>query len=249
MTEVDAPLRVQAEVAELVRSALSWLVELPQRPWLLTTLLSTAVVSVAVAQAAASAVLRWRHRRLVQGAHEIDLLPPPEVDPAGVTAWWSHLTGLLSPSPWRRRLLGVPHVAVEYRWSGRQMRIVIWVPGTVPIRPVAAAATAAWPGATASVRDAAPPLPVGTSADRQAGTALVPALRPGTRWRRTTTPTRSAQWWLRAPASTAPSRRACRSWPGPPHRGSFAACAPVPRRCGPVDLCTDPCQRSSFCSA
>src|SRR6266542_2769215 len=51
----------------------------------------------------------------------------------------------------RRLLAGVPHVAVEYRWAGRQLTIGVWLPGTVPAGPVLAAARAAWPGAAATV--------------------------------------------------------------------------------------------------
>jgi hypothetical protein len=101
------------------------------------------------------------------------ITPPPEVDPAGASAWWANLCELLNPRPLRRLLFGVPHVAVEYRWVGRQLTIGVWVPGTVPASPIVAAARAAWPGTAATITD--PPAPVPAQA-LTVGGALRPAL-------------------------------------------------------------------------
>jgi hypothetical protein len=62
-------------------------------------------------------------------------------------------------------------VAWQYAWSGRQLRISIWVPGTVPPGAVEAAAAAAWPGAAVSTAAATPPIPADTAA---AGGHLLP---------------------------------------------------------------------------
>ncbi|GIJ74089.1 type IV secretory system conjugative DNA transfer family protein [Virgisporangium ochraceum] len=125
------------------------------RPWFAAVAV-TAVVAGATVQ---SVVRSRRHRRLVEGAQQITVTPPAQVDPAGAAAWWTNLSELLAPAPGRRIVSGTPHVAVEYRWTGRQLTIVVWLPGTVPAAPVAAAVRAAWPGAAVTVTDAAPPVP------------------------------------------------------------------------------------------
>jgi hypothetical protein len=146
------------------------------RPWLLAVLAALVIV-VEVARAAVRAA---RHRRLTRHAHQILIIPPPEVDPAGAAVWWANLAELLTPSPWRRLVLGAPHLAMEYRWAGRQLTIGVWLPGTVPAGPVAAAARAAWPGASTTLTPAAPPVPVPDNDNqvRADGGALAPALPP-----------------------------------------------------------------------
>lgn len=107
------------------------------------------------------------------------ITPPPQVDPAGATAWWANLYELLlAPSRWRRLRYGTPHLAMEYRWAGRALTIQVWLPGTVPAGPVAAAARAAWPGASATIAEATDPVPVPTEDNRvlEVDGALAPAL-------------------------------------------------------------------------
>lgn len=144
------------------------------RPWLAPVLAAVVVVSILAAAAARMAVWGWRHTRLVTHAHQVHILPPPEVDPDGVHAWWDNLFELLAPTRWRRLLYGTPHIALEYRWAGRALTISVWVPATVPAGPVAAAARAAWPGAACTITRAGPPLPTGGA--RGEGGALAPAL-------------------------------------------------------------------------
>jgi hypothetical protein len=142
------PAEPRSPLVDLASKVAGWFAD---RPWLAVVLALAVVVVVAVDHTARAAVWRWRHRRLSTHAHQILITPPPEVDAAGAAAWWANLHDLLSPS-WRRRLLyGVPHIAVEYRWSGRQLTIVVWVPGTVPAGPIAAAVRAAWPGAACTI--------------------------------------------------------------------------------------------------
>lgn len=139
------------------------------RPWL-AAVAALAVIARIVVQTAAR---RRRHRRLIDGAQQLTITPPPEVDPAGAAAWWATMHELLAPAPGHRRLHGTPHVAVEYRWTGRQLTIVVWLPGTVAAAPIAAAARAAWPGAGTTITDATPPMP---AARHTAGGTLAPAL-------------------------------------------------------------------------
>jgi hypothetical protein len=75
---------------------------------------------------------------------------------------------------WRRRLRdGRCHIAVEYRWTGRQLTVAVWVPGTLQTGPIQAAVRGAWPGAACTVADDAPPLPTDALA---VGGALAPTL-------------------------------------------------------------------------
>jgi hypothetical protein len=159
----------------MLKHAADWTL---QRPWLAAVAAAAVVLLVVATTAARTAVWRWRHARLVEHAQQVHILPPPEVDPAGVHAWWANLYELLAPS-WRRRLLyGTPHLAVEYRWAGRALTIVVWVPGTVPAGPVAAAARAAWPGAACTITPATTPLPAKDATRCEPSCRPAPACTP-----------------------------------------------------------------------
>ena len=121
-------------------------------------LLAASAAATLAWQFGAAALRAWRHRRLLLHAQQIVITPPPQVEPSSALAWWANLAGLLTPARWRRLLHGRAHVGLEYRWAGRQLRIVVWVPGTVPAAPIAAAARAAWPGASTLIEDATDPI-------------------------------------------------------------------------------------------
>ncbi|MEU5437171.1 DUF87 domain-containing protein [Streptomyces sp. NPDC020719] len=117
--------------------------------------------------------LRWwwqrRCRRmLADGARVLRILPPPEVDPAGAAALWSHLVGLLRPGL-RRLLTGQPHLAWEYVLTRETVHIQLWIPGGVPPGMVERAVEAAWPGARTRTRSATPPVALGPDADAATG--------------------------------------------------------------------------------
>ncbi|WP_431895486.1 type IV secretory system conjugative DNA transfer family protein [Micromonospora haikouensis] len=140
-----------------------------QRPWLAAVAAGLLVVWVA----ARNLVEIWRHRHHARGARLVTIAPPPEVDPRSAGAWWANLAGVLTPS-WRRRLLyGSPHVVWQYTWSGRQLLISIWVPGTVPPGAVEAAVRAAWPN-SATTTDTNPPPPIPLHAHPATGGHLLP---------------------------------------------------------------------------
>ena len=142
--------------------------------WGRVVALGAGVAAVMLASAAArTAVGGWRHRRWSRHAQQILVHPPPEVDPAGAAACWANLAGLLAPARRRRLLYGTPHLAWEYRWAGRRLQILVWVPGTVPAGSVAAALRAAWPGASTVIQPATPPVPAVPGV--AAGGALAPA--------------------------------------------------------------------------
>lgn len=143
-------------------------------PWLLTGTCA-ALVAVAVA---VRVVGERRHRRLLAGARQVRITPPPQVDPAGVVAWWATVRELLVTSWWRRLRYGAPHVAMEYRWAGRALTVVVWLPGGVPAAAVVAAASAAWPGCAVTVGDADAPVPAAAVAAGGVFTPVLPGWYP-----------------------------------------------------------------------
>jgi hypothetical protein len=138
------------------------------RPWL--ALLP--VVGLVVWVVGGNLVARWRHNHHAAGARLVTIAPPPEVDPASAAALWANLAGILTPSPWRRLRYGVPQVAFEYTWTGRQLVISLWVPGSVPRGAVEAAVRGAWPGAATTTQTATAPIP--PEVDVQTGGHLLP---------------------------------------------------------------------------
>jgi hypothetical protein len=144
------------------------------RPWL-----AAVVAALLVATFVARVVLaRCQYRRQVRHATCLTVIPPPEVDPVGTTVLWATLAEILRPG-WRRRLRdGRSHIAVEYRWSGRRLEIVLWIPGTVQAGPVQAAVRGAWPGAACTAAPAEPPLPVDALTVGGAFAPVLPAWYP-----------------------------------------------------------------------
>jgi hypothetical protein len=142
---------------------------LAQRPWLLV-MAGTGLLAWTVA---AAVLLRWRHARLTLHAQQVTITTPPQVDGAGAAQFWSTVYGALHRTTMRRLLYGTPHLAYEYRWAGRALTIVVWVPGTVAVRAVAAAARAAWPASTVTIDDATAPIPADT-VTAEVGGALLP---------------------------------------------------------------------------
>ncbi|MFI7437844.1 type IV secretion system DNA-binding domain-containing protein [Micromonospora haikouensis] len=140
-----------------------------QRPWLA----AVAAAVLAAWIAARNLVETWRHRYHTHGARLVTIAPPPDVDPRSAGAWWANLAGVLTPSRRRRVLYGAPHVVWQYTWSGRQLLISIWVPGTVPPGAVEAAVRAAWPG-SATATDTNPPPPIPLNAHPTVGGHLLP---------------------------------------------------------------------------
>ena len=118
-------------------------------------------VATVAAVTASQFLARHRRVRLTRGGRRVEVLAPPEVDPAGAAALWDHLHDLLRPR-WRRFAVGQPHLVFEYVWSVDGLLIGVWVPGAVPPHLVEHAIEAAWPGARTTVVQPAPaPLPPG----------------------------------------------------------------------------------------
>jgi hypothetical protein len=138
------------------------------RPWL-----AAVAVGLLIAVVAGRNLLQlWRHRYHAAGARLVTVAPPPEVDGHGAGVLWANLAGILTPSRSRRWLYGNPHVVWQYTWTGRQLVIGLWVPGTVPPGSIEAAVRAAWPGAATTTSPATAPVPAGTVA---VGGHLTPA--------------------------------------------------------------------------
>jgi hypothetical protein len=151
---------------DAVTAAVDWCRD---RPWLALI----AVLLAAAGYATRTAVAGHRHTRMARHAQLVIISPPPEVDPDGAATLWATLAEVLHTG-WQRRLRdGRPHIAVEYRWGGRQLTIAIWVPDTIQHGPVQAAVRGAWPGAACTVVDADPPLPLDAYS---VGGVLAPAL-------------------------------------------------------------------------
>ncbi|NJC13065.1 energy-coupling factor transporter ATP-binding protein EcfA2 [Micromonospora profundi] len=124
------------------------------RPWL-GFIAAAAIVSAVFGH---DRLLAWRHQRFTAGARWLTVAAPPEVTAEAAAAFWTTLVGVLTPSVWQQRLFGIPHVGWEYIWTGRSLTIRVWVPGTVARGAVEAAVRAAWPAATLTTADAAPPI-------------------------------------------------------------------------------------------
>jgi hypothetical protein len=124
-----------AELADNARTA---------APGLGLRLLTVAIPVAAGVLAARAGWRRWRHQRLAAGARLVQILPPPQVEPAAAEALWGNLAGLLRL---RRPLDPRPHVSFELTWTTSGVTIGLWVPGTVAPRLVERAIEAGWPGA------------------------------------------------------------------------------------------------------
>ncbi|GGL93099.1 type IV secretion system DNA-binding domain-containing protein [Micromonospora yangpuensis] len=149
-----------------VLQALTWVTD---RPWLL----AVAAALLAAGTTARNLAATHRHRHHATGARLVTIAPPPEVDPHGAAALWANLAGILTPAPHRRLRHGTPHVTWQYTWTGRQLLIGLWVPGTIPTGAVEAAVRAAWPGAATTTRNPAPD-PIPTTTPCAAGGHLLP---------------------------------------------------------------------------
>jgi hypothetical protein len=158
-------------LVDTVTAVVAWSMH---RPWL-----AIVVAAVLVAAHVVRAVVaRRRQRAMARHATLVTITPPPEVDPAGAGAFWATVAEILSAG-WRRRLRdGRSHIAVEYRWTGRQLSIAVWVPGTVQTGPIHAAVRGAWPGAACAITAATPPLPPDALSVGGALTPTLPAWFP-----------------------------------------------------------------------
>ncbi len=138
------------------------------RPWLAILPPLALVCWIAGRNVAAG----WRHRRHAADARLVTIAPPPQVETANAAALWANLAGILTPSRRRRILYGTPHVVWQYAWTGRQLLISLWVPGTVPHGAVEAAVRGAWPGAAVTTEPATDPIPA--NVDVATGGHLLP---------------------------------------------------------------------------
>jgi len=78
-------------LAHHLTAELAWLRE---RPWLA----AIAIALIAAVYCGRLLLWQWQQRRHATHARYVSITPPPEVDPAGASAWWANLYELLNPS-------------------------------------------------------------------------------------------------------------------------------------------------------
>lgn len=165
------------QVAHTTRLILDWA---STHPWIAT--IPTMIIAMGILTRIQ--VRRRRNRRLHHHAQLITITPPPEVEPPGAAVFWATMAHAIpthprSWTPWHGRHQPGrgprPHVTWEYRWTGRHLKVCLWVPGTIPAAPIQAAIRGAWPGAATTLAPATPPLPGGGAS---IGGTLTPVL-PG----------------------------------------------------------------------
>jgi Type IV secretion-system coupling protein DNA-binding domain len=166
----DWPSTAQ-HLLDTVINTVGWMTD---RPW-------TGVIAASLAAAMVAGRSYWLRRR-TQAQHRhaqlITITPPPQVDPDGAGVFWATMHDLLTTG-WRRRWRdGRSPIALEYRWTGRQLTIALWVPGTVQTGPIRAAIRGAWPGAATTITPADPPLPADATTIGGALTTALPAWYP-----------------------------------------------------------------------
>ncbi|WP_067885708.1 type IV secretory system conjugative DNA transfer family protein [Nocardia vaccinii] len=123
---------------------------------LAAALAATVIAFVAVA----GWVRRRRERRWAQGARQVEVLIPPQVQPDSAQIFWEQLHGAIARRWWQRWLSGQHLLGFEYRISAEHgARIRLWVPSCVPPHLVENSVTVAWRGARTHTIPAAPPLP------------------------------------------------------------------------------------------
>jgi hypothetical protein len=117
------------------------------------------LLGVALAANAALRLIRLtQQQRMSRDARFINILPPPEADPAGAAVLWSNLMALLRPW-WLRMIGGQPHVSFEYHWSIHGLRMGMWVAGSVPPGMVEQSIEAVWPGSVTATAAPEPAIP------------------------------------------------------------------------------------------
>jgi hypothetical protein len=162
----DAAAWDPSGLSRLVEDAARWAAH---RPWLAAAAAGLLLAGLA----GRNLIALWRHNHHARDARLVTISPPPEVAPASAAAWWANVAGILTPSRRRRLLYGSPHIAWQYTWSGRQLLISVWVPGTAPPGAVEAAVRGAWPAASTTTEPATAPIPA--DAVRAVGGHLLPA--------------------------------------------------------------------------
>jgi hypothetical protein len=127
---------------------------------------AAAVVAVALAVVVAGVRVLLRTRN-GEGSF-VEVLIPPEVDPAGAVLAWRRLHAVLA----RRRmtLMSRPYVTFELAGSTAGVRVGLWAPPGVSAQALAKTVTAAWPGTMTAV--GRPPGPLGPGRASGAGLRL-----------------------------------------------------------------------------
>ena len=174
-----------------------------------------AAVAVVAAVTAVVALTEWvrrrRERRWADGARQVEIMVPPQVQSDSAQIFWEHLHGAVARTR-RQRLWGGQHLlGFEYRIApDKGATIRLWVPSCVPPHLIENAVTDAWRGARTHTQPATPPLPLTPAGHRSVLTGGELRLGRDARWPiRTNSPGDPAAALINAASAMEPGTTAC----------------------------------------
>ena len=174
-------------------------------------LAATVVAAVTAVVAVTEWVRRSRERGWAEGARQVEILVPPQVQPDSAQVFWEHLHGAIARTRWQRFWFGQHLLGFEYRIAPDEGAVIgVWVPSCVPPHLVEHAVSVAWRGARTRTQPATPPLPVAPAGQRSllAGGEL--RLGRDSRWPiHTNAPGDPAAALINAAAAMEPGTTAC----------------------------------------
>ncbi|MFF4026314.1 type IV secretory system conjugative DNA transfer family protein [Nocardia elegans] len=174
--------------------------------------LAVAVIAAVTAVVAFTGwVRRYRERRWADGARQVEILVPPQVQPDSAQMFWEHLHGALARTRWQRLWSGQHLLGFEYRIAPDEGAVIrLWVPGCVPPHLVENAVAVAWRGARTHTQSASAPLPLAPAGHRSVLAGGELRLGRDARWPiRTNAPGDPAAALINAASAMEPGTTAC----------------------------------------
>ncbi|OBA53670.1 MULTISPECIES: type IV secretory system conjugative DNA transfer family protein [Mycobacteriales] len=174
-----------------------------------------AAVAVVAAVAAVVALTGWvrrrRERGWADGARQVEIMVPPQVQPDSAQMFWEHLHGALARTRWQRLWSGQHLLGFEYRIAPDEGAVIrLWVPSCVPPHLVENAVTVAWRGARTHTQPATAPLPLAPAGHRSMVAGGELRLGRDARWPiRTNAPGDTAAALINAAAAMESGTTAC----------------------------------------
>ncbi|PPJ01499.1 type IV secretory system conjugative DNA transfer family protein [Nocardia nova] len=169
------------------------------------------VAAVTAVVALAEWVRRRRERRWADGARQVEIMVPPQVQPDSAQMFWEHMHGALARTRWQRLGGGQHLLGFEYHIAPDEGAIIrLWVPGGVPPHLIENAVTVAWRGARTHTQPATPPLPLTPAGHRSVLSGGELRLGRAARWPiRTNAPGDPAAALINAASAMEPRTTAC----------------------------------------